>query len=1320
MDRFKLPSPLVLTGNLGENWRRWEQRFQIYMTASGADGKDRKIKVAILLHALGEEALEVYNTLDIAHGEDEGEEEDEQTVNDILAAFRAYCLPKKNTVFERHQFWAHPMSGNTTIEKYVTELKQKSKDCEFYTTENDMIRDKIVFSMNDQRLKERLLREPNLTLERAIDTCRAAETAKVQMLAMNAAAQEMSVLAVHKNSRQGQKTRTPPIQRTQDMGQRHETCKQCGKSHQPRQCPAYGVSCHNCGKQNHYAKMCRSAKAQHHKTVHDVAPEIDTLYIGTVNIDQLKSKADKSWHSNVNVDCMCVKFKLDTGAEANVLPLKVFTAMTRKARRERRTHLKLQPTKTVLVAYGGMRLKPEGVVTLKCSTPKTQASLTFYVSRHSSIPILGNEACEELRLVKRVDIDSIEVKHPTTKEELIAQHPTVFEGLGEFAGEYHIHTDPKATPVIHGCRKIPLAVMDRLRDTLDDLLQADVIVQVTEPTPWVNSLVITEKKDRKKLRVCLAPSDLNKAILRQHYSIPTTDEVLCKLAGKKLFTVLDEKDGYWQIKLDKESSLLCTFNTPWGRYRFKRLPFGIKSASEVFQQRNCETFGDIQGIHIIADDMIIAASSEKEHDEILQKVIARANEANVKFNKDKIQYKVSSVNYMGHTVTSEGVKADNAKIKAITGMPTPTDKTGLQRLLGMVKYLAQYIPGEATISAPLRQLLRKDSVWLWQHEHDEAVKKLKDALITAPVLSYFDPKKQLIIQADASKDGLGACLMHEGHPIAYASRALTQTEKNYAQIEKELLAIVFSVKRFHQYVYGLKVDVQSDHKPLESILRKPLGAAPSRLQRMLLQLQRYDLNVIYTPGKDLLIADTLSRAVTHDEHSTVDDITDEKVVYALEPTDALSTEMLQKLKSGTANDEILQLLQETHRQGWPRHRKQVHTKLVQYWPIRHTLSVIDEIMFAGDRIILPSPMRSDMLQTLHVAHQGMQRTKALARRHWYWPGMSREIEQMVENCGTCQQFQPRNQREPLISHDIPELPWLKIGADIFEIKGQSFLLMVDYLSKYPEVLNINDKTSHTVIKKMKSVFSRIGIPKEIVCDHVPFASQEMRNFAESWGIKLTHSSPGYAQSNGLAERTVQTVKHVLKKAQLTNTDPHLALLILRNTPVTGMQYSPAQMLMGRVLRSTLPSSTVVLQPAVPKDVHSTLENLQRRQQQYYDRGTRPLPELQPGSTVHMETEQGWRPALVTAQRDEPRSYDVVTSSGQHYRRNRRNLRKTPHNAQMDPEPDLPEDNQLCTPDADTSETVECEMSSPQSTRRTRCGRLIRPPERYKDFLIGSG
>ncbi|KAF7645686.1 hypothetical protein LDENG_00200050 [Lucifuga dentata] len=277
--------------------------------------------------------------------------------------------------------------------------------------------------------------------------------------------------------------------------------------------------------------------------------------------------------------------------------------------------------------------------------------LQFYILNRSTIPIFGGEACEELAVSKRVD--ALATLSPATKEELVEMHPTVFTGLGEFPGVHHMHIDPNIMPVVHGCRSIPLSVIDKLKDTLQDLEKRDVITAVTEPTEWVNSLVVTEKKTGA-LRVCLDLCDLNKAIKHQLYSC-----LICRyadginwllrkrdqlqevhlarrhftevtLVGKSIFT-LDEKDGYWQIKLDKTSSKLCTFNTPWGRFRILRLPFGVKSASEVFQQKNCEIFGGIQGVHIIADDMIIAASSNEEHDEILHKVMERAKTANVKF-----------------------------------------------------------------------------------------------------------------------------------------------------------------------------------------------------------------------------------------------------------------------------------------------------------------------------------------------------------------------------------------------------------------------------------------------------------------------------------------------------------------------------------------------------------------------------------------------------------------------------------------------------------------------------------------------------------------
>ena len=222
---------------------------------------------------------------------------------------------------------------------------------------------------------------------------------------------------------------------------------------------------------------------------------------------------------------------------------------------------------------------------------------------------------------------------------------------------------------------------------------------------------------------------------------------------------MDEKDGFWQVNLDEESSYLCTFNTPFGRYRFKRMPFGISSAPEVFQKKNEALFGDIDGVEIIFDDIIVAAESEVEHDTIMRKLLLRAREANVKFNEAKLQFKVSEVKYMGNIASESGLKPDDEKIRAILEMPVLESKEELQRLLGMVNYFAQFIPNQSTITAPLRQLLKKDVDWMWLPEHTSALQELKQILSSKPVLKFFDSSKPVKLQVDASKSGLGACQM---------------------------------------------------------------------------------------------------------------------------------------------------------------------------------------------------------------------------------------------------------------------------------------------------------------------------------------------------------------------------------------------------------------------------------------------------------------------------------------------------------------------------------------------------------------------------------
>lgn len=331
-----------------------------------------------------------------------------------------------------------------------------------------------------------------------------------------------------------------------------------------------------------------------------------------------------------------------------------------------------------------------------------------------------------------------------------------------------------------------------------------------------------------------------------------------RLCKAKVFSVLDAKNGFWQVQLDKPSSLLTTFNTPFGRYRWLRLPFGISTAPEEYQRRIHESLQGLKGIEDIVDDILCVGegdtyeSAVKDHERNLIALLERCREKNIKLNSKKLQLRKQEVPYISHVLTPDGLKPDPSKVKAIVAMPTPSGKKALQRLLRMITYLAKFLPNLSDVIEPLRRLLDKDVQWHWNDTQEKSWK----------------PSKEVTLQCDASESGLGAVILQEGQPIAFSSRALTSTERNYAQIEKELLSIVHGCTRFDQYVYGRSITVQTDHKPLETIFKKSLLSAPKRLQRMLLQLQRYSLNIVYKPGKELFIADTLSRAFLPNKPST--------------------------------------------------------------------------------------------------------------------------------------------------------------------------------------------------------------------------------------------------------------------------------------------------------------------------------------------------------------------------------------------------------------------------------------------------------------------
>ena len=311
-----------------------------------------------------------------------------------------------------------------------------------------------------------------------------------------------------------------------------------------------------------------------------------------------------------------------------------------------------------------------------------------------------------------------------------------------------MEVDENVKPVIHPPRNVPVALRDRLKEELDKLVKEEVITPVTEPTNWVSSLVLVNKPD-KNLRICINPQDLNKALLRANYPLPTIEEVTTRLSKAKVFSVLDAKNGFWQVQLDKESSFLTTFNTLFGRYRWLRLPFGIKTATEVYQRRIHESLQGLSGIEDIVDDILCVGegdtyeSAVEDHDKNLIALLKRCREKNIKLNPKKLQLRKQEVPYIGHLLTSDGLKPNPNKVKAIVEMPTPADKQSLQRLLGMITYLSKFLPNLSVVTEPLRRLLDKDVEWHWDDSHEEALNRVKQLITREPVLSYFDNAKEV-------------------------------------------------------------------------------------------------------------------------------------------------------------------------------------------------------------------------------------------------------------------------------------------------------------------------------------------------------------------------------------------------------------------------------------------------------------------------------------------------------------------------------------------------------------------------------------------------
>ena len=434
--------------------------------------------------------------------------------------------------------------------------------------------------------------------------------------------------------------------------------------------------------------------------------------------------------------------------------------------------------------------KPLGEASVNVTNPKTgeTTKTDFIVVSNKFNNLLGVAAVQHLNLI-------------TVNKQNFTMGQVAVSDLGDL-GEVHLYTDDIVHPRALPCCTIPITLRDRVKQELDRMVSTGVIEPVDEPTEWVSQMAIVEKANGS-LRICIDPQPLNVVLKREHFKLTTFDETIQKLANAKIFSRLDVESAFWHVKLDEDSSDLTTMTTPFGRYRWKRLPFGLKVSSEIFQKRLQQALEGLSGVMCVADDIVVIGqgddleTAKADHAQNLLLLQKRCKDKNIKLNDKKSDIEKSSISFIGHSISDKGIGPDPRKVKAVQDMPKPT--SGVRRLCGCVQYLARFLLNLADDLKPLRKLTCDDVPWNWDEECDQALAKVKEKVTSTSILTFYDPAKELTIHVDSSKDGIGAALLQDGKPIEFASRTMTNTEGRYAQIEKECLAVVFGLERFDQF-----------------------------------------------------------------------------------------------------------------------------------------------------------------------------------------------------------------------------------------------------------------------------------------------------------------------------------------------------------------------------------------------------------------------------------------------------------------------------------------------------------------------------------------
>jgi len=1338
-----------------EDWISYSERVEQFFAANDIpDGK----KVPTLLSVIGGKTYSLLRNLTSP------DKPSAKSYDDLVTILTTHLAPKPLVIAERFRFHKRDQKRGESISEYVAELKRLSQNCSFENALNDSIRDRLVCGLTSESIQRKLLSEANLTLQKATEIATAMEAAAKDATELQGKAKEAESQSVHKLRAKKQ----------------YSKCCHCGRTnHQSFECFHKNAICRKCHKVGHIKDICKPPESQshtsqkpaykpkpqrnsrkgkpHYKGVHYTELDDSDTPLASIQCESSAAvhQLSQAFWVFPKLDGSTLQMEYDTGSAVAVISEELYNDRFRG-------HTKLVESPLTLKPWVGNKVTPVGQFSVTVNFKGKEKVLPMHVSPGGGPPLFGREWIYAFGVTPG-DLHALKVepqKGPSATtnmklQALLDEYQDVFNDkeIGTYrAGKARLHLKEGARPVFCKARPVAYALRPKIEAELERLESTGVIKRV-DYSEWATPIVPVVKKDGS-VRLCGDfKVTLNPVLEVDKYPTPKVEDVFATLAGGQCYSKIDLKSAYLQMEMDDESKKLLTISTHKGLFQYQKMPFGVASAPAIWQKTMDQVLQNTPRTQCIMDDMIITGSDDDDHLENARKVLQRLRENGLKANRDKCEFFKEEVEYHGHTVSLQGLKKSQSKIEAVLSAPTPTDVGQLRSFVGLVNYYHKFLPNLSTELQPLYRLLQKDVKWSWSDDCEQAFLRVKQLVSSDQVLTHYDPTLPMRVATDASPYGIGAVLSHvlpngDERPVVFASRSLQASEKNYSQIDKEALAIVFGIRKFHEYLYGHKFTLITDHKPLTSIFHPRKGipvTTATRLQHWAILLSGYDYEIEYRDSKRHSNADCLSRLPLKVVEEGMEDVADMFSMIQMESLPVTSTDVRRE----TRRDPVLSKVLRASQDGWTDYAQD--PLLRQYYTRRNELTICRDCVMWGNRVCIPDKLQKDVLKELHDSHLGVVKMKSLARSYIYWPGIDRCIEDMARGCASCQVQLNTPSLAPLHPWEWPDQPWKRIHVDYAgPFQGHMYLVVVDAYSKWPEVIPVKSTTSEATIEVLRVLFGRYGLPLQLVSDNGPqFVSAEFTSFLERNGVKHLTSAPYHAATNGQAERFVQTFKSALKSAKnehgSVQTKLSKFLLKYRTALNSTTGESPAKLFMGRQLRTRLD----LIVPDLKQDV------INKQTDQVQSRKASAMPNFDIGESVLIRDYRGddkWMTGVVKSKHGQM-TYRVSTNKGVHKRHVEQmrgtNVTHVPkevpipdvyipettpvptvHVPEVAPAPapatggtTVPKDNKGTSPTKVTSptktprpvkQTETVVKDSVPATNVTRSGRVIKKPSRFQD------